>query len=268
MILVPFLVLAEWSSMWSLLSFLPVALFAGVTTPANAWEKVDLEPSQDNTLYESPIDQGELQFELSNGAGNFLFSGRTGVDAGFRRRRALMRFDVDSGLPPGAVILAVELTLYQSRAAPGAPPALMGLHRILQQWGESASEAIGPEGQGNFAEEGDATWHHRLYPDDLWDAAGGHFAAAPSAVTTVGQDEDYFVWLCSASLLDDVQSWQQNPAENFGWALVGGEESGLSAHRFNSRENADTELRPRLTVFYTLETTVFEDGFEEPFSCP
>ena len=243
-------------------------LLAGGVTTAGASEKIAIEPSQDNTLYESPIDQGELQFELSNGSGDFLFSGRTGVDAGFRRRRALLRFDLESALPPGATLLAVELTLYQSRAAPGAPPAGMGLHRVLQEWGEGASEAIGPEGQGNFAEEGDATWHHRLYPDDLWDTAGGHFEAVPSAVTTVGQDEDYFVWLCSSSLLGDVQFWQQNPAANFGWILVGGEESGTSAHRFNSRENGDSELRPRLTLYYAPETTVFESGFEEPFSCP
>ncbi len=201
----------------TLLRPLPAVLLACAVTSAEAWEKIELLPSQDNTLYETPMDQEGQQFELSNGAGNFLFSGRTGLDAGFRLRRALLQFDLQSALPPNALIIAVELTLYQSRSAPGAPPAGMGLHQVLQEWGEAGSKGIGPEGQGDFAEEGDATWHHRLYPVDLWESAGGHFEAAPSAVTTVGEGETHVTWLCSASLLSDVQFWQQNPASNFGW---------------------------------------------------
>ena len=242
-------------------------LACGVTT-AGAREQIILEPSQDNSLYESPIDADETQFELSNGAGSFLFSGRTGVDAGFSRRRALMRFDLQSALPPGAQILAVELTVFQSKAAPGAPPVAMGVHRVLQEWGEAGSDAIGPEGQGDFAVAGDATWHHRIYPDTLWDTAGGQFAATPSAVTTIGVDIADHVWSCSSSLLDDVRFWQQNPAENFGWIIVGGEEAGSSAHRFNSRENTNIEQRPRLVVYYLPEETIFADGFEELFPCP
>jgi len=254
----------------------PCALYARVlltflafgATTANAWQRVVLEPSKDNTLYETPIDQNETQFERSNGAGSFLFSGRTGLDAGFRLRRALLRFDLETSLPPGAQIFAVELTLYQSNVAPDAPPAIMGLHRVLQEWGEAGSDGIGPEGQGDFPEPGDATWHHRIFPDTLWDTAGGHFAAVPSAVTTIGQGIEDFTWACSAGLLSDMQFWQQNPAENFGWIVVGGEEGGFSAHRFNSRENADEELRPRLAVYFTRAETIYESGFEAPFSCP
>jgi len=246
---------------------LVVQLAFGVTAAA-ALERVVLEPAQDNSLYETPIDQNDMQLERSNGAGSFLFSGRTGFDAGFRLRRALLQFDLESSLPPGAQILAVQLTLFQSNVAPGAPPANMGLYRVLQAWGEAGSDAIGAEGQGDFPEPGDATWHHRIYPDTLWDTTGGHFAVAPSAVTTIGQGIEGFTWSCSGGLLADLQFWQQNPAENFGWIIVGGEDSGFSAHRFNSRENADEELRPRLAVYFTLAETIYESGFEEPFSCP
>jgi hypothetical protein len=44
---------------------------------ASAWPTLEFEPSQDNTLYETPIDAGETRRERSNGAGNFLFVGRT-----------------------------------------------------------------------------------------------------------------------------------------------------------------------------------------------
>lgn len=240
----------------------------GGIEPAQAWETVFIEPVIDNTLYETAIDQGEQKFELSNGAGNFLFSGRTGIDAGFRRRRALLKFDLQSALPADAIILAAELTLYQSKAAPGSPPAVMGMHRVLQEWGEAGSKGIGAEGQGNFAETGDATWHHRFYADELWDTAGGYFEATASALTTVGQQLDDYTWQCAASLLDDVQFWQQNPAANYGWIIVGGEDAGYSAHRFNSRENAVSEQRPRLAVLYDRESTVFANGFETPPVCP
>jgi len=236
-------------------------------SPVMASEMLVLEPSQDNSLYETPIDDEETTFERSNGAGIFLFAGRTGLDGGFRRRRALLKFDLETGLPPGAQIVGVELTLYQSNAAPGAPPAAMGLHRVLEAWGEEGSDAIGPEGQGDFPEPGDATWHHRLHPDTLWTTAGGDFTELPSAVTTIGQELEDFTWSCSADLLDDVQYWQENPSENFGWIIVGSEDAGF-AHRLNSRQNADAATRPRLAVYYLPAETVFEDGFEEPFSCP
>jgi len=250
-------------------SFLSLlALAAWGSGPARAWEKVTIEPAMDNTLYESPLDQGEQKFELSNGAGNFLFSGRTGLDAGFRLRRALLKFDLEASLPPGALIRAVELTVYQSRAAPQSPPAQMGLHRVLQAWGEGASKAIGAGGQGNYAETGDATWHHRIFPGDLWDTAGGQFVESPSAVTTIGEATGDYQWACSQGLLGDVLEWQELPNANFGWIIVGGEEAGYSAHRFNSRENELSEQRPRLSVYFDRESTLFESGFETLTPCP
>jgi hypothetical protein len=68
--------------------------------------------------------------------------------------------------------------------------------------------------------------------------------------------------------LDDVLEWQEFPNANFGWIIVGGEEAGYSAHRFNSRENATTEQRPRLSVHFNRESTLFESGFETLLPCP
>lgn len=228
--------------------------------------EVLLLPSQDNTLYETSIDSGETINERSNGAGNFLFAGRTGLDAGFRLRRAVLKFDLGS-LPPDAEILSAELTLYQSKAAPDSPPAEMGLHRVLQEWGEGDSKGIGAEGQGDFPAAGDATWHHRLYPDTLWDAAGGSFDSIFSAVVTVGQDLGYYTWRCTSALVADVNAWLQQPELNFGWIVVGGEFAGYSAHRFNSRENVTVEQRPRLKIVYRKPGSVFADGFEAGQPC-
>ena len=240
--------------------------FVLLSCPALAWPSLELSPSHDNTLYETVIDAGEMKNELSNGAGNFLFAGRTGLDAGFRLRRTVLKFDL-SVLPAGAEILTAELTLYQSKAAPGSPPATMGLYRLQQDWGEGTSQGIGAEGQGDFATEGDATWHHRFYPATSWDTAGGSFALNPSALVTVGQTLGPYTWDCTSGMLDDLDTWLKTPELNFGWVITGGEEAGQSAHRFNSRTNPSAEERPRLTIVYRPEGGVFGDGFESDRDC-
>ena len=162
-------------------NYLPTLMIMLAATSAVALETVVLEVSQDNTLYETAIDDGgDQQLEMSNGAGSYLFSGRTGIDAGFKLRRALLKFDLASRLPADAEIVFAELTIYQSKSAPDSAAVNMGLHRVLMAWGEGESDAFGAEGQGNFAKPGDATWHHRFYPDDLWDTAGGNYVGTAS----------------------------------------------------------------------------------------
>lgn len=114
-------------------------LFCAIsTTTGLALETVILEPSQDNALYETALGDPEQQYEVSNGAGSYLFAGRTGVDADFKLRRALIQFDLLANLPAEVEIIFAELSIYQSRAAPACQPVNMGLHRILQAWGEGA----------------------------------------------------------------------------------------------------------------------------------
>jgi len=251
---------------------LTICLLAAIilldTNAALALESITLEPSQDNTLYESALDQHDEQHEVSNGHGSFLFAGRTGVDAGFKLRRALLQFDLAANLSADADIVAVQLTIYQSKSAPGSPPVSMGLHRVLQSWGEAESNAFGPEGQGIWAEPGDATWHHRIYPDQLWDTAGGSYTATASSSTTFGQGLQHYSWSCDMALLDDLRYWQNNPGMNFGWVIAGGEASGSSARRFNSRQHDTPNQRPQLTIVYQKKDSVFDDSFEQQLSCP
>ena len=232
-----------------------------------ALDSVILEPSQDNTLYETAINDGNQQTEVSNGAGRYLFAGQTGTDAGLKLRRALLQFDLHSNLPGDVVIVFAQLSVYQSKAAPGSTTVSMGLHRVLQPWGEGNSTAFGAEGQGIWAEPGDATWHHRFYPDELWTMAGGSFESTPSAETLIGPQLQQYTWACNADLLDELNDWHDNPEMNFGWIIVGGESGGFNAHRFNSRENNNPEHRPKLTLVYAAKDHVFEDSFEQFTGC-
>jgi hypothetical protein len=56
-----------------------------------------------------------------------------------------------------------------------------------------------------------------------------------------------------SGLLADVQSWVSNPANNFGWFILGDEVDSGAAQRFNTREN--TSDIPRLTVTYQFSSS-------------
>jgi hypothetical protein len=214
-----------------LLSFAAPALADTVTLPC----------VRDNTLYENATGA------VSNALGQTFFAGRTAQATNFRRR-ALVRFDVAGGVPAGATITAVTLSLHMSQAgAPAAQP--VELHPVLADWGEGTSDGGAAGGAGAPSTAGDATWLHRFFNGTLWAAAGGDFAAAASASQPVGVEGPY-AW-SSAGLVADAQAWLDTPASNFGWLLLGNEGAVQSVKRFDSRENADPLARPALTIEYT-----------------
>jgi len=224
----------------------PIAFAAAASA-----ETVELGADLDNTLYEN------ADGVVSNGAGSFIFSGMT-LSNGVRR--ALVRFDVASAIPAGATIESVQVQLTMDRTISGAFD--MGLHRVSKDWGEGTSNAPGAEGGGTNATPGDATWLHFQFDDMFWDAPGGDFAAAPSAVTSVDFEATY-TWDSTPELVTDVQAWLDGTEDNFGWVLIGDEDAFVSAKRFLSRENADADGRPKLIVEFStgsVEGDVDGDG--------
>ncbi|MBI5765094.1 MAG: DNRLRE domain-containing protein [Planctomycetes bacterium] len=203
-------------------------------------DQLNLQPSKDNTLYESATGA------LSNGAGENLFSGKTGQPTG-SLRRALLQFDVSS-IPAGSYVQGVTLTMHCSLSSGGTQ--VMSLHRVTADWGESTSIAAPPGGLGAPAAPGDATWLHTFSPSDFWATPGGDFAAASSASAIVAAADAYYVWGPTASLVADVQSWVDGAAMNHGWIMLGNESLSNSAKRFESRESIDSSQRPSLTVTY------------------
>lgn len=203
-------------------------------------DSASLAPAKDNTLYFDP------EGMLSNGAGAYFFSGAT---SGFGPRRGLLAFDIAGSIPAGSTINSVSLTLHVSRTQFGT--STMSLHPALANWGEGVSDAGDPGGAGTTAEAGDATWLNTFYSTAFWTNPGGDFSAAPSGSTSVG-DIGFYTWGSTPAMVADVQSWLNNPAANFGWVLLGDETGFQTAKRFDSRENTDPELRPVLSISYTI----------------
>lgn len=199
-------------------------------------QQLTLAPVADTTLY-SEDGNG------ANGAGEGLFTGRTGLG---ERRRALLRFDL-SALPAGATLLSAELELSMDRSIVGAVP--VRAHRVLASWGEGSAHAPGQEGIAAPAGTGDATWQWRFHASDAWAAPGGDLAAQPSAETSVAGPGRYT--FSGPGLLADIEAWRVDPAANHGWLLLADEQlPAPTAKRFASREHADPALRPLLRIAY------------------
>jgi hypothetical protein len=215
---------------------LRIALLAA-SLACGAGADVALVPaSRDTTLYESELGL------LANGSGDFLFAGRTKEG---KVRRALLAFDLSASIPQEATIISASLTLRMTKGISNDHPAT--LHRVLEPWGEGASDAPEEEGEGAPAEPGDATWLHTFFDHSLWPNAGGDFSPEPSAAGLVGGVGSY-TWGPTPEMAADAQAWLDDPANAQGWLLLGDESTAYSAKRYASRENSDAGARPLLTV--------------------
>lgn len=199
---------------------------------------ITIVPSKDNTLIENSSGN------RSDGRGDHIFVGLTAE--GNRTRRALLFFDVNAHIQPGATIHSVSLTLHMNRTQ--AADEMVTLHRVTRDWGEGASE--GGTGNGAVAEVNDATWLHTFYDHSLWNQAGGDFNTTASATATVGPI-GYYTWGTTPAMVADVQAWIDNPAANFGWLLKGNETDPQTSKRFGSREHPTANVHPLLTLNVT-----------------
>src|SRR6266702_6768218 len=174
-------------------------------------DTININPSKDNTLYEYIPADGDR----SNALGNHFFTGETAVG---ELRRGVIAFDITGNVPAGSTITGVTLSMHVSRV-PNNTGRTVELHRLLAAWGEGTSQGSGEEGIGPPATPSDATWRHRFFDTIFWTTQGGDFSATVSASQSVGAIGVY-TW-SSAQMTADVQSWLDDPANNFGWLVLG-----------------------------------------------
>lgn len=202
-----------------------LVLTAALSLPAQT--TVAVPCARDNTLYQNATGT------VSNGQGSSLF---VGVTAAGSVRRSLVKFDVAAAVPAGARIVAAALSIQVVQTTFVSPLDVTG-HRVSRDWGEGTSAALGNGGSGAPATTGDATWLHSFFSGTSWTNPGGDFAAAPS-FTLVSPTFGLGTSSPSAGMLADVQSWLDNPTQNFGWCLKTAEIGARATRRLDSRENA------------------------------
>jgi hypothetical protein len=214
-------------------------LFTYLAASSLQADMVYIQADRDATLIEDP------DGAYANGIGPALFAGSTDKSG---VRRALIRFDVAGALPENALIDRAFVSLYQTSGS-NTDNHLVSLHRVLQDWSEGTAYSSG--GGGAPASEGDVTWLHTNYEMEYWVKEGGHFIANDSSSEMVG-DRGFYTWQDSVHLVNDVRLWLHAPQQNYGWLVMGDEDTLQSAKRFASREGPEEEQRPVLTIEYHL----------------
>lgn len=247
------------SPLWQLLLLLILMV------PMSASAQVFMfTPSQDNSIFE-PLSPGQCDPGLSppldcksSGSGPHFFS-----NAIVPIRRGLIQFDLSS-ISPGSDVTSVELTLHTSLVDNVTGTGTGTLHRLLQDWGEAGSNSgtgttgsSAGGGQGDDAENGDATWVYRKIVVDLgvqiggpftWSAVGGSFVSTPSGMATTPADDfpqdDFVTFVSTAGMVADVQAWVDGTLANNGWLV----DTVSGGERWDSKEHPTEAFRPFLAV--------------------
>ena len=218
---------------------LAVILASSIPIGATA-EEITIAAAVDATLIEDELGL------LANGSGPALFVGRTGQTIG-GIRRAMVRFDLAGALPERAIIQRVSLKLHLTPS--NDQTTKVAVHRLLQAWSEGPAFSSG--GGGAPSNIYDSTWLHTAYDYQFWIIAGGHYVARASSAALIGE-MDFYTWQDTPAMLADIRSWQHAPDRNFGWVLIGDEDTPQSVKRFDSRESSSAAFRPTLTIDYRM----------------
>ena len=214
---------------------------------SSAAQFITLRPVADTSLSETAP---------NNNLGAQTFT-TAGVTQNNTKTRALYQFDIAGNIPAGSLITSVELLLEVTRQpADGYAIGTFGLHRVLVPWGEGNKITANPNnpGQGAPASAGEATWLQRQHGIAAWASPGGapgtDFIAMSSALQVVyNMANSPYSFGFTSALSADVQTWLDNPSQNFGWMLlVEPETDAFTARRFGARE--DSINAPRLILQY------------------
>jgi len=226
-------------------------LWAAAAGPARAATEVRIAASADTTIFAEQ--SGSTTYDsISDGSGPSLW---TSVIAAGVTRRALVRFNL-SAVPAGSRVVSVQLQLFEIRAR---DEHVVRLHRVLAAWGEAGSNG-GEAGVGAPAQPGDATWSHRLWPDQRWAQRGGDFVATPSSSLSVGFGPASYVWPTTPQQVADVQGWLAQPSTNHGWIVIGDDQGLQNAKRFASRNGSSAAGQPTLIVTFEQGDPAVDDA--------
>jgi hypothetical protein len=203
----------------------------------------------------------------NNGASLSFFTGTDGRDGVMR---ALLRFAMPSALQGRVTVTGVQLVLTIDALGDGTAGtgATETLRAVLQPWvqgnGFGNTVMAFTVGQACSGTIFGATWNQaNCATGTIWSTAGATVASTVSAqASTVGVPIGGPVTWDSAAnpaLLQDVQSWIDNPTGNFGWRMSSSTEgNGTQAQRFFSTESGTTI--PTLTITYACNPGFVASG--------
>lgn len=159
--------------------------------------------------------------------------------AGTLTARALLKFDV-SGIPAGAVVNSVLLTLYHESSGVGTTVVQLSVRKLTKSWTAVAAN--------------DVTWERNTV-SSAWDLPGGDFYTGStlaykncSPANLLGTPE---IFTSNGSFLTAVREWISDVSANNGVIVKLNFETTNAYFYFCSTEHGTAGYKPQLTIDYT-----------------
>jgi len=225
--------------MWKIYMIIALVMLVSVSALSQSKE-VEVSATIDNTIFKD--------LELSNGAGQYIFTGTTKVGV---TKRALVQFDLESKVPEDAIVDSSSIIMIPSKVKPGS--TLISVYMLSAEWGEGTSAAEDGDGKGDVPAVNDATWIFSKFKTDRWVKKGGDFAFVVSDTTTVVLGEESV--FSSSGITENVRFWLQEPTKNFGWIFIGDEANTQTSVKFASKDHSDNNMWPKLRIYYQSTTS-------------
>jgi hypothetical protein len=145
--------------------------------------------------------------------------------------RGFIRFDMSPLVPSNAVVVKAYLTL--SLFSGSGNNITFAAYMPTKLWFQSA-----------------VTWM-KWGPSFPWAAQGGDYNTSPVSNIVTTQLDSFVATLTLDNSL--VESWMANPVTNYGLELISQDENTTDGYsEFYSSTATQADLRPKLTVYYTL----------------
>jgi hypothetical protein len=209
-----------------LLSSIFIILFFSLLGKAQKTAIASLTTSQDVLIHSQNI-QAELEFLAFGAEGDKSIS------------RSILKFDLKD-LPVGKL---KHVTLSLNMASEGT--GIISIHKVLEDW------------KGSFYNTLDyANWQSTGLGQKEWSLQGGDFWNSPSGRAIFNDNETLDVFGPQMKL--DIEEWTKNPSSNFGWLIMGSENSSNSKTLFHSGKNLTQG--PVLTLIYELPDSCYAAG--------
>lgn len=197
---------------------------------------------------------------FSENAGNSLGTGRIFVGQTCQNdsRRALIQFDLSS-IPAGSTITEATITLGAEQSGNQGADTY-NIFAVTTEWGEGFSSG---SGRGGPAVAPDATWTDAMFGTAFWNNPGGDFDATLLTSRFINETSQPVSFPSTTNMIDQAQTWTDDPTTNFGIIIIGNESVPCSAYRFGSKEIG---VVPTLTISYEQGCTP-EFGMETYNGC-
>jgi hypothetical protein len=204
-----------------------VMMFQNGVAPYPAWQGItDTEIRQGGAAYNHGSCAGGLTIGYYN-------------QSGFYASRSLIKFDLSTIDPAGAVVTGAYLRVY---CASYSGAVTVTAHAVTTNWAAGT-------GLCTDTTTTNASWNNSA-TGLAWTTpgGGGDFYAVKASDSVVMMTPGFYTLTLDKAT---VQSWITNPVQNFGIILKGSDESAYNEINIAPSE-VNMENGPRLTVYYRL----------------